>query len=190
MKKFLGILLIMVLSFTICEAQNSSTYDKKLSYNETILSYTGEASDTIGTVDTLWTYTVLKRSDTPVQAYIDIALDSTGGTTDTVWIKLQHKQFSDLDYTTIDSVSWYATVDTVIKFSPSAETFAFTSLGLTDTTGLSGYPADSIVTTGTISVTPTDQSGLSGYFRIVINADTANTLEAKLTRLNFMFLKE
>jgi len=226
----------MILSITWSFAQNG-TVDTKLSYTQTWLDYTGRASDTVGTATTSWTYTALKRSYEPLGVYVDIALDSTGGTSDTVYVKLQYKRFEDLSYEVIDSVRWLSpSADTVISFSPSAATYTFTQIGgdtlyfaartdiFTQTGGDSLYfrartetfNADSTTTvladtatfnaityttsvaadtvvfnarTYTMAITASNQVGLSGYFRVLVETTSTNILEAKVNRLNFMFLK-
>ena len=235
MKKLITIFVIMILSMTLGFAQNG-TVDTKLSYTQTWLDYTGRASDTVGTATTSWTYTALKRSYEPLGVYVDIALDSTGGTSDTVYVKLQYKRFEDLSYEVIDSVQWLSSsADTVISFSPSAATYTFTQSGgdtlyfaartdaitqiggdslyfrarvdstygdslvvpadtatFNSTTYTVSIPADTAVfypSTFAMTVTASNQVGLSGYFRVLVVTTATNTLEAKINRLNFMFLK-
>lgn len=126
MKKFLGILLIMVLSFTICEAQNQ-TVDKQMKYADTYLNYTGVASDTIGT-DSTWTYTVRKKTDARLFPYMYMEIDSISGTAADVYIIRQGKVTPSESYTNIDTVTWTVTTsDTTLKFDDStARKFQYT----------------------------------------------------------------
>lgn len=179
--------LFIIISLVFC-AFLINAQDITLDYNQTYLLYNGTSSDVINTTDSIWTYEIWKKSDAPVNVYVDMLIDSTGGTANNVYVKLQHKRFVDLTYSTIDSVLWDGAASELISFSPSSKSYSFTALGLTDTTGLSGYPADSISTTGTITVTESDQNGLSGWFRILVEGQD-NTLIAEIERLNLMFLK-
>lgn len=203
MKKIIFLISIFFLTFTFCvDAQ-----DKTMGYDDTYLWYDGTASDTIGISDSIWTYEVRKKTDSRMYCYVDMYLDSTGGTANSVKIYLQNKFFPDQDYTNVDSVTWAASADTAFTFYPSSQSVAFTQTGgdtmtssvllLTDTTGLDGYPADSIAGTITnvynsktfaLTVTEGNQNNMGEYWRIYM-LGSASTLKAKVIRLNFKFLK-
>jgi len=194
--KYIGFLIFIAIGFS-CFAQNS-TLDKTLGYDDTYLWYTGTSSDVITTTDTTWTYTVRKKTDSKIQCYVDMLIDSTGGTANNVTIYLKNKKFPSTEFTTVDSVVWdgsnSTTLGEVISFTPSASTLSFASVtltSLTDTTGLAGYPADSILTTVPIQVateTSSNQSNMGEYWQIsVLGAD--NTLLASIRRFNIKFVK-
>lgn len=104
---FLGVL------FT-SNAQNT-TNDATLSYSQTYNYFTGSASDTIGALDSIWTYTVRKKSDAKLYMYYYVDLDSTGGTAADVYIIRQKKMFLEEDYTVVDTITWAGTVDTTFS---------------------------------------------------------------------------
>lgn len=188
MKKILTILLIFCVF--VANAQNR-TIDKALGYEDTYVFFTGSTTDALSTTDTTWTYTIWKKTDSNLNVYVDMLIDSVGGTANNVTIYLQNKRFTDQDWTTIDSTVWNGSGSKLISFAPSGQTISgtITMLGLTDTTGLSGYPADSIATTGTFTGTYTSATSLGMYTRIyVLGAD--NTLLADIKRLNFHFVKQ
>ena len=152
-------------------ALGTQAQDITLDYDQTYLLYDGISTDVINTTDSTWTYEVWKKSDAPVKVFVDIKIDSTGGTANNVYVRLQNKRFVDGTYANISSVLWSVTSsDTTIAISPSAELLTFNS--------------DSTITT-----TSSDQLNLGGYFRILVEGQD-NTLLAKISRLNWMFLKE
>ena len=118
MKKLLSFLVIFILSVTISFAQNNIV-DRKLSYDQTSIVYTGLSTDIIFT-DSTWTYTVHKLNDARQYPYIYLDIDSISGTAAAVSIKLQSKVFPSQAYTTLSTVTWAATGDTAFVFDVSS----------------------------------------------------------------------
>lgn len=114
MKKIL-LLIAIALMYIGVQAQNA-TIDKTLSYDQTYVNYNGQTADSIGVIDTTWTYTVRKNNHWRVFPYVYLALDSIGGTAADVTVLLQKKVFGDQDYTTETTVTYAGTADTVILF--------------------------------------------------------------------------
>ena len=113
MKNFLTTLilsLIMIVSFSQNEA-----HDAELGYTQTF-KLTGQLSDYLSTTDSTFSYVVEKRTDSKIFVIIDISLDSISGTPDTVDVYLDHKAFDSNSFTGLDTVIYYGTVDTVIRF--------------------------------------------------------------------------
>jgi len=210
--------------FVLVSFSQNTTLDKLLGYNDTYLWFTGASTDVITTTDTTWMYTVRKKTDSKTQCYVDMLIDSTGGTANNVVIVLQNKKFPDTDFVTVATVTWdggnTTALGEIVSFEPSSQSFTFASVGvdsisgtialdtltltsLTDTTGLAGYPADSIITgvppqagTFTATVTPTgltmtatesDQFNMGEYWRVLVTG-ADNTLLAAIRRLNFKFV--
>ena len=117
MKKFLIIFsLICVLIFgaftineTLVEPVNAS-----LNYSESFKWYPGQTADTIGVGDSIWEYLIRKKSNYEITPYTYLALDSTGGTFDTITVTLESKAFEQESYTIRESASWELGSDTVI----------------------------------------------------------------------------
>jgi hypothetical protein len=151
----------------------NETVNRTLDYNNTYFFYTGTSTDVLTTTDTTWSYVIWKRTDTKIHVYVDMLIDSTGGTANNVTIYLQNKKFTELEFTTVDSVIWDGTNSTtdgeIISFLPSSESFTFN--------------ADS-----TTTVTESNQFNMGMYWRIyILGAD--NTLLASIRRLNLHFIK-
>lgn len=106
--------MIMVLSVAFSYSQNA-TIDKTMGYDDVLIEYTGDATDTIGATDSTWTYTLKKKTDTRNYLSTEIHLDSIGGTADTVFVIRQYKKFSFGTYANLDTVIWAGSADTIIK---------------------------------------------------------------------------
>ena len=134
MKK-LFILLCFVATATLAVAQNA-TVDKLMTYDQASCIYTGKVSDTIGELDSIWTFTVQKQSSNKLIPYIYVSADSTGGTAAAVRFILQQKVFPQETYTAIDTVTWKMTGDTSFVIEPTtavfSEYFRLKVLGSTD----------------------------------------------------------
>lgn len=224
MKKFILIMVLFLIGI-VSYSQNSSTYDKYLDFDDTGFLFTGASTDVLTTTDTTWTYTIQKKIRSDVKCIVEMLIDSTGGTANNVVINLQNMHFSTSTYATVATTTWDGANDATdgerISFSPSSQSFAITAAGLdsisgvialdtltllslTDTTGLSGYPADSIVTamppqagtftatikptTFAIAVTESNQINMGEYWRLTITG-ADNTLLAAIRWLNFKFLE-
>jgi hypothetical protein len=217
MKKIIFILGFALLA--IVGYSQNKTVDYVLDYAETYLLWDG-TTNALDTGDSLWTYTVQKKMDGRMYCYVDMLIDSVGGTADTtVWIYLENKMFPDQDYTVIDSTSWDGEDEAVVSFTPTKQTFSYTASGkdsitgklaypiiraLTDTAGLEGYPADSIkinafdVTLTTVVVKPTTWTmsiNLSnqdncGEYWRIRVNGLSDSLKAIIRRLNFKFIKQ
>ena len=120
MKKLI-VLIIFALSFFAIQAQESATYDGVLAYNESYLEYEGVATDILTTTDTLWYYTVLKRSFLPLKYDVYLNLDVTGGSTNSVTVTLVAKKWLDqAAWTTLKTVTWTGGADTTIVLTESS----------------------------------------------------------------------
>lgn len=213
--------------FAFCAKSQNAAIDVTLDYGDyTYVWYNGISTDVLTTIDTAWTYTVRKKTGDKLQCNVDLLIDSTGGTANNVTIYLQNKKFPDTDYATVASVVWDGINDTddgeIISFNPSSQSFTLTAAGLdsisgiialdtltllslTDTAGLAGYPADSIITavppqsgtftatikptTFALTITESDQNNMGEYWRVYI-LGSDNTLLASIRRLNFKFIKQ
>jgi len=199
--------------------------DKYLDFDDTGFLFIGASTDVITTTDTTWMYTIHKKMRSEIKCVVELLIDSTGGTANNVVIVLQNKHFPVSTYATVSTTTWDGANDDSngkrISFKPSSQSFTFTAAGvdsisgvialdtltllsLTDTTGLSGYPADSIVTgvppqagtftatikptTFTLSVTESDQYYMGEYWRVLLTG-ADNTLLASIRWLNFKFIE-
>ena len=127
MKKIILFLLVSFIflagvAYTVHEHQkymeemsiSSEPVNTTVGYDQSYYYYTGQAKDTIGIGDSVYLFPVRKKSLSTVLPYIYIAIDSTGGTFDTVTVSLQSKVFEDESYITRESVAWNLGSDTVI----------------------------------------------------------------------------
>jgi len=171
MKKI--ILLITFITLAFCGFSQNATVDQTLDYDQTYVWYDGVATDVITTTDTTWTYTVRKKTDALNYCFVDMLIDSTGGTANSIKIYLQNKKFPDTDFTTITTVTWDGTnviaTGKIVNFAPSAEYATFNS--------------DSTITT-----TVSDQNNAGEYWRVYVEGQD-NTILASIRRLNFKFVK-
>ena len=119
MKKYLiifSIILVGALSaFTISQIliePVQSTVD----YNESFVWYTGVTADTLGIGDSIWTYSVRKKSLEKIMPYVYIALDSVGGAKNNVVITLESKCFEQETYSIRETKTWKLGRDTTLIF--------------------------------------------------------------------------
>ena len=192
------ILLVLFFFGIVSYSQNSTTYDKYLDYSNTGFLFTGASTDVLTTTDTTWTYTILKKFRSDIKCVVEMLIDSTGGTANNVVITLKNKHFSTSTYATVATVTWDGANDASdgerVSFKPSVSTISFaanTLTSLTDTAGLAGYPADSIITTVPIqiaTVTVSDQYYMGEYWQVNIEG-ADNTLLAAIRWLNFKFIE-
>lgn len=117
MKKLLFILLSVVLYFGAI-AQNG-TVDRVMKTNDILYKYVGEADDTVGIADSVWTYTVAKVPVSKSYCNIFMDVDTVTGTSDTIYFYLQYKPSPDGDYINTDTVTYYQTADTTFNFANS-----------------------------------------------------------------------
>jgi hypothetical protein len=122
MKKFLGLLLAIVLLSFSAIAQNSAVApDKTLSATETGVVYVGaKTTDNIGVAgDSIWTFTINKSNISKTLPYVNMKLDriATGGS---IQIILYGKPTKNATYAGLDTVSWNkGTATTVIELNPT-----------------------------------------------------------------------
>lgn len=117
MKK-LFVIISLLFAFIGIQAQESSTYDNYLGYDQTWFTYAQPATSYANTAtDSIWYYTVLKESKMPLRYDVKVRLDSTGGTYKTVPIILQGKKFDSDSYTNLTTVYWVTGADTVKTFT-------------------------------------------------------------------------
>jgi hypothetical protein len=119
MKKLFYIISIILLSiaglaYTVNETVFSEPVNTTVGYDQSYYYYTGQAKDTIGVGDSVYTFPVRKKSLSTVLPYVYVAIDSTGGTFDTVTVQLQSKVFEDESYITRESATWNLGSDTII----------------------------------------------------------------------------
>ena len=109
------ITIMMLLMFAVTSFSQNETLDADLSYSQTF-KLTGTLTDVLDVGDSTFSYVVLKRTDEKIFAVVDISLDSISGTPDTVDVFLQKKVFGADLFEDIDTVIYYGTVDTLIRF--------------------------------------------------------------------------
>ena len=195
---------------------NAQVTAPTLGYDDTYSLYTGKSTDTIGTGDSIWYYDIRKKNDSRMLCYVDMLIDSTGGTGDTVTIYLQNKLFTDLSYTTVDSFIWNGvnTIATgkVISFTPSSTytgTISITASNrdslfstlVFDTTKTFSH-SDTVALwyatqngtikksalTGTITETKATYLQAGEYWRVYVIGSN-DGMKAAIRRLNFKFVK-
>ena len=117
MKKILiifSLIAVFILgAFNINEVLVESV-NASLNYSETFKWYPGQTADTIGVGDSVWEYKIRKKSNLELMPYTYLAIDSTGGTFDTITVTLESKVFEQESYTIRESASWELGSDTVI----------------------------------------------------------------------------
>lgn len=126
-----GLFILLLLGmFSLVTFGQNSTIDARLGYDETFKTVTLSSSDSIGVGDSLWTYTVYKKTRGPSICYYRLYLDSLSGTSDTVDIFLQKKVFgtpqssASEGYTNVDTVTYYGTADTGFSAVVSSAQYA------------------------------------------------------------------
>lgn len=92
----------------------TESVNASLNYSETFKWYPGQTRDTIGIGDSIWEYKIRKKSNLELIPYIYLAIDSTGGTFDTVNVTLESKVFEQESYTVRETVAWNLGSDTII----------------------------------------------------------------------------
>lgn len=119
MKKYLiifSILLAGVLSaFTLMQVMVEPV-QTTVDYNESFVWYPGVTADTLGVGDSVWTYSVRKKSLAKIIPYVYIALDSVGGAKNNVTITLESKCFEQENYIPRETKIWKLGRDTVAVF--------------------------------------------------------------------------
>lgn len=120
MKKFILILALGIISL-VTFGQETGTYDKKLDYTVSWSRNVGSSTDILTTTDSLWSYTYFKNSYKPLKYDVYLSLDKTGGTTNVVHVYLKAKKWNEeADWTTLKTVNWTGTADTVIVLTESS----------------------------------------------------------------------
>ena len=127
MKKIILFLLVSFIflagvAYTVHEHQkymeemsiSSEPVNTTVGYDQSYYYYTGQAKDTIGIGDSVYLFPVRKKSLSTVLPYVYVAIDSTGGTANSVTVELQSKVFEDESYVTRESATWTEGSDTVI----------------------------------------------------------------------------
>lgn len=157
MKKLLTLLFLLVPLFLM--AQEASTYDQEIDYEQSWRTYTTTSNATTAT-DSIWYYTFLKESHSNSVFYqIKIDLDSVSGTAVPVPVVLQTKLWDSDTFTAIDTVTWGAGSDTVITFTNIASaSFAGTWPSFTGTILLDTSSMTALVDTFDISGSTADSS--------------------------------
>ena len=120
MKKFILILALGIISL-VTFGQETGTYDKKLDYTVSWSRNVGSSTDLLTTTDSLWSYTYFKNSYKPLKYDVYLSLDKTGGTANVVHVYLKAKKWNeDAAWTTLKTVNWTGTADTVIVLTESS----------------------------------------------------------------------
>lgn len=187
MKKLINILFLVILSVSIFAQERTVSKDFRRT-GDTYYKYTGTAADTLiatnqDTIDYVFKvmqHYFVKKID------VKIRYDVVAGADTTVSAQLDGKEFSDqTTYTSIISAansSAVAANNTVhIISSDYTESIGAHTL-LTDTTGLSGYPADSIAVPAQ-TVTPADKSFRYYRLRLIIAGDDATGTGIKVDEI-------
>jgi hypothetical protein len=120
--KRLVLMTVMSIAVMFGYAQNR-TVDKVLGYDQTYVNFDGTSADKLTTGDSVWTFTINKKTDSKVFAYYYVELDSVSGADTTVNIYLQSKVFEDESYTNIDTVTYSGSADTSFVISTSSVAF-------------------------------------------------------------------
>ncbi len=115
--------LIFLVSFLACaflaQAQESTTFDNQLDYNQTWFTYsqTTPLKYANTATDSVWFWTTLKNSYYGVKYDIKVDLDSVGGTKQTVPVVLSAKKNLSDTWTIITTTNWKLGRDTVVLFT-------------------------------------------------------------------------
>lgn len=167
-----------------------------------VVAYNGNTSDRLipTTRDTIDYYLIISNyPKDPIHPYVNITLDTIAGVDTTVNVILMYKKFASESYSTLTSglssvingeVQKAVTSLGVISEFTETYTYAAHTL-LTDTTGLAGYPADSIsVPSYTASVSSVVNSALYfTYFkvRLIISGNDSVGTGIKVKRVEIAF---
>lgn len=114
MKKLFVILMLGL--FSLASFSQNQTVDKSLGYNKTYSFYVGQSSDTLGSSDSTWTYTINKLSTKKTFCNVYIEVDTLAGTTDDECSFI-------LEYKAAPGESIYTTANTVTYFQSEDTTF-------------------------------------------------------------------
>jgi hypothetical protein len=121
MKKYiLGFLILAVFIITAAYTVNkdqsimTESVNGTLEYDNSYVWYTGVTRDTIGVGDSIWEYTIRKKSLSKLTPYVQLALDSVGGTKNNVTITLESKCFEAESYTPRETKTWKLGADTTL----------------------------------------------------------------------------
>lgn len=162
------------------------------------LSYTGVAADTLTSNQDTLLYNITINKAVPMNYYIKIGLDTIAGADTTCTVNINGRMFDDESWTLIETTTTSAVggeVNTVIESMTDADYTASlvtaSYIALTDTTGLLGYPADSIVipqTTGALTLTPSIKPCYRQLqVEIIINGDDSVGTGIKLEDIEWYF---
>ena len=133
--KYIIVLLLMCACF-ISSAQDATVYDAKLTYEQTYHYYTGQAGDTLGVADTVWTYTYWKLSEADFKNYTQVKLDSVSGTPASVSILFETRINKYAPWITDSTVVWAgSSVDTLITYDVAARPFPYRRIKVLDSDG-------------------------------------------------------
>jgi hypothetical protein len=170
MKKLLFLISFIFVAL-IVNAQENADYDYKIGYDGTWSTFTATSNTTTAT-DSVWYYTFLKESKSPLFYDVKLSLDSVGGTVKRTTVILQSKKYYGDSYTNVQTKYWVTGEDTTITFTNVA---AKTLSG--------SFEADSsMVFTG---LTPK----IDRYYRVFIRNDTKGFI-TKVTELSILFKEQ
>lgn len=117
MKKIL-IFICLMFAFIGIQAQESSTYDQKIAYDNTWGTYGPSVVPYSTTLtDSTWYFTFLKESYRPLTYKVLLRLDSVGGTAKRTTVILQTKDLASEIYTDLSTKYWVLGSDTTITFT-------------------------------------------------------------------------
>ena len=86
-------------------------FTNSLDYSQTFV-YEVDVDNVFSTGDSIYEYSVFKKSDSYLRPTLYLELDSISGVFDTVMIYLESKEWDEQDYTIRDSAEWTSGVDT------------------------------------------------------------------------------
>ncbi len=111
MKKIFA-LLILSLAFVLGTNGQITGFDEALDYSQTY-RYLVNQDNVFSTGDSIWMYSIHKKTYQFIKPSLLLELDSTGGTFDTVKIYLESKDWDGDTYEIQDSIYWTTGADTV-----------------------------------------------------------------------------
>jgi hypothetical protein len=119
MKKLIFLISIIAALFIQgAQSQESATYDVKMGYPDSWLTYTMPTGTNATTAtDSTWYYTFWVLNKTPVKYDFKVRLTKVSGTTRSVPVVLKAKKFLSDSWSTITTTTWYTGVDTTILFN-------------------------------------------------------------------------
>ena len=125
MKK--GLLFAMILGlFSLVSYAQNQTVDKSIKYSQTYTTLVGSVGDTLGTLDSTWSYTVQKLSTDKTFCNVYIGVDTvTGTSTDATYFILEYKAaIGESVYIPTDTVTYYQSADTTFNIQNSTAVIA------------------------------------------------------------------